>query len=218
MSDGPVTPIRPDGAPPANDAPGAAPHMASDERIAAILTFMDQANRLKDTLRSGHTPEGRQESTAEHTWRLCLMVMLFGEELQGVDLFRLIKICLVHDLGEAISGDIPAIHQRADDDRAARERADLVTLCAPLPVDLRAEIIALWDDYAAGGSPEAVLAKGFDKIETMLTHSTGRNAADFDYGFNLDYGRAATARHALLAAIRAQVDERTRALDQKTGA
>lgn len=213
MNDEPVTP----GGPPIKKIPEAWPQMASDERIAAILSFMDQANRLKDTLRSGHTPDGRQESAAEHTWRLCLMVMLFDKELEGIDLSRLIKICLVHDLGEAISGDVPAIHQHADDDRAARERADLVTLCAPLPADLRAEIIALWDDYSAGRSPEAVLAKGFDKIETMLTHSTGRNAADFDYGFNLDYGRAATARHALLKAIRAQVDERTRALDKKTG-
>lgn len=218
MNDDPPLGVRSGGAPTKEESSGAPSHIATDERIAAILTFMDEANRLKDTLRSGRTPSGRQESTAEHTWRLCLMAMLFARELEGVDLVRLIKICLVHDLGEAISGDIPAIQQRADDDRAARERADLVTLCAPLPADLRAEIIALWDDYAAGGSPEAVLAKGFDKIETMLTHSTGRNAADFDYGFNLDYGRAATARHALLAAIRAQVDERTRALGQKTGA
>lgn len=191
--------------------------MASDSRIAGILAFLDQANRLKDTLRSGCTPEGRAESTAEHSWRLCLMVMLFGSSLDGIDLLKLMKICLVHDLGEAISGDIPAVEQQPGHNRAARERADLVMLCAPLPDDLKAEIIGLWDEYAESASPEAILAKGFDKIETMLTHSTGKNADDFDYAFNLAYGRSATSRHPLLEAIRKQVDERTRTLAQRSG-
>jgi putative hydrolase of HD superfamily len=189
----------------------AVPVMRHD-RIAAILSFLDEANRLKDTIRSGRTPEGRQESSAEHSWRLCLLVILFAGELEGVDLLKLIKICLVHDLGEAISGDVAAIHQSEDDDRAGRERADLVTLCAPLPDDLGSEMIALWDEYAEAKSPEAILAKGLDKIETMLTHTTGRNPADFDYGFNLGYGLSATERHPLLTAVRAQVDARTRSL------
>lgn len=190
------------------------PQLPAAERIAAILTFLDETNRLKDTLRSGHTPEGRRESTAEHSWRLCLLVILFGDELENVDLLRLIKICIVHDLGEAISGDVPAVDQLAGDDRAARERADLVTLCAPLPDDLKREIVSLWDEYGAAKSPEAILAKGFDKIETMLTHTTGKNPVDFDYGFNLGYGLPATGRHPLLTAIRAQVDDRTRRLDK----
>ena len=190
------------------------PHLPSAERISSVLAFLDETNRLKDTLRSGHTPGGRQESTAEHSWRLCLLVILFGDELEGVDLLRLIKICIVHDLGEAISGDVPAIDQCAGNDRATRERADLVTLCAPLPGDLKAEMLALWDEYAEAKSPEAILAKGFDKIETMLTHSTGKNPDNFDYAFNLGYGLPATDHHPLLAAIRAQVDDRTRALDK----
>ncbi len=185
------------------------------DRISAVLAFLDEANRLKDTLRSGRTPEGRQESTAEHSWRLCLLVTLLAGELEGVDVLRLLKICIVHDLGEAISGDVPAIDQRAGDDRAIRERADLLSLCAPLPDDLRTEIVALWDEYAGASSPEAILAKGLDKIETMLTHSTGQNGDDFDYGFNLGYGLAATGRHPLLRALRAQVDERHRAIIER---
>jgi putative hydrolase of HD superfamily len=182
------------------------------DRIAAILAFLDEANRLKDTVRSGRTPQGRQESTAEHSWRLCLLAILLGDTLEDVDLLRLIKICIVHDLGEAISGDVPATQQRSGDNRAARERADLMTLCTPLPDDLKAEMVALWDEYAQAQTPEAIIAKGLDKIETMLTHSTGRNPADFDYDFNLHYGVEATARHPLLAAIRSHVDARTRRL------
>lgn len=182
------------------------------ERIAAILAFLDETNRLKDTLRSGCTPQGRQESTAEHSWRLCLLAILLGDALEGVDLLRLLKICIVHDLGEAISGDVPAVDQRAGDDRAARERADLVTLCTPLPDDLKTEIIGPWDEYAEARTPESIFAKGLDKLETMLTHTTGSNPPDFDYGFNLGYGVEATARHPVLAAIREQVDARTRKL------
>lgn len=186
-------------------------------RIAAILSFLDEANRLKDTLRSGRTPQGRHESAAEHSWRLCLLAILLDDTLEGIDLLRLIKLCIVHDLGEVISGDVPATDQRAGDDRAARERADLETLCAPLPDDLKRKMIALWDEYAQAQTPEAVMAKGLDKIETMLTHSTGSNPAGFDYGFNLSYGVEATARHPLLASLRDQIDARTRRLASDHG-
>lgn len=179
-------------------------------RIQGIIDFLHGAERLKDTLRSGVTSQGRPESTAEHSWRLCLLAMLFGRELQGYDMLRLIKLCIVHDLGEAISGDVPAIHQTADDDRAARERRDLVELCSPLPEDLKAEIVALWDEYNDASTPEAIFAKGFDKLETMLQHVAGKNAPGFDYGFNLTYGLAATDRHPLLKQVRALVDEATR--------
>jgi putative hydrolases of HD superfamily len=179
-------------------------------RIASILEFTQAAEQLKDTLRSGVTARGRSESTAEHTWRVCLMVMLFARDMPELDLLRLLKLCLVHDLGEAISGDVPATQQHSDPDRAYRERADLVALCAPLPQDLREEVIALWEEYTAGATPEAAAAKGFDKLETMLQHLVGLNAPDFDYEFNLTYGKAYTDRHPLLAAIRGMVDEQTR--------
>lgn len=179
-------------------------------RLAAILAFVQAAEKLKDTLRSGITSGGRAESTAEHSWRLCLMAMLFDRELAGYDRLKLLKLCIVHDLGEAISGDVPATCQQPDDGRAARERADLATLCSPLPGDLAAEIMELWDEYSAAATPEAEMVKGFDKLETMLQHLLGRNAPDFDYGFNLSYGAQHTQRHPLLAQMRGLVDAATR--------
>ena len=157
------------------------------------------------------TGSGKPESTAEHSWRLCLLVTMFERELEGIDTHRLLKLCVIHDLGEAISGDVPAIHQTVEDDKSGRERRDLIELCAPLPGDLQAEMLALWDEYDAAATGEAILAKGFDKIETMLQHAAGRNAPDFDYGFNLDYGTAQTGRHPLLRELRLIVDEATRA-------
>jgi putative hydrolase of HD superfamily len=180
------------------------------DRLAGIVDFLQAAAQLKDTLRSARTAKGRAESTAEHSWRLCLMVMMFERDLPGYDISRLLKLCLVHDLGEAIHGDTPAVEQRCDPDRAGRERADLITLCAPLPADLQRSMLALWDEYATEASPEAVLAKRFDKLETMLQHAIGRNDPGFDYAFNLTYGAAQTRRHPLLTALRALVDARTR--------
>lgn len=180
-----------------------------ERRLRSILEFLQHAEQLKNTLRSGRTSSGRPESTAEHTWRLCLMVVLFEKELVDLDLPRLLKLCIVHDLGEAISGDVPAIDQTAGDDRTARERADLARLCAPLPGDLQGQIIELWEEYTAGVTPEAVFAKGFDKLETILQHVVGANPPDFDHAFNLTYGADRTAAHPLLRDLRTLVDEAT---------
>ena len=190
-----------------------APH-----ELQGCLSFLRECERMKDVLRSGHTSTGRPESTAEHTWRLCLMAMLFERELQGLDVGKLLKLCVVHDLGEALHGDIPAVLQAQAPDKAQRERADLLTLLAPLPQPLRDDFVTLWDDYERAASPEARLAKGLDKLETIIQHNQGANPPDFDYAFNLDYGQQYMDAHPLLAAVRRLVDEDTRRNDQKTKA
>ena len=182
--------------------------MLADE-LEGVLTFLRAAERLKTVRRSGWTSEGDRESVAEHTWRLCLMAMLLYDGTPGVDLARLLKMCLIHDLGEAIGGDVPAPEQVAGSSKADQERADLLELTASLPPTLRREIVELWDEYEAAATPEAKLAKGLDKLETILQHTQGKNPADFDYAFNLAYGRRYTAEDPVLAALRARLDEET---------
>ena len=182
--------------------------MQTDE-LEGVLTFLRDAERLKTVTRSGWTSTGQRESVAEHTWRLCLMAMLLYDRAEGIDLARLLKMCLIHDLGEAIGGDIPAPVQAAGTSKAGQERADLLQLVAPLPSAAQAEIIALWDEYEAASSPEARLAKGLDKLETILQHTQGMNPADFDYTFNLRYGQQYTAVDPLLSALRERLDEET---------
>ena len=177
--------------------------------LDAILDFLRAAERLKTVTRSGWTSEGHRESVAEHTWRLALMAMLLYGREPGVDLARLLQMCLVHDLGEAIGGDIPAPEQAAAPGKAARERADLEDLLSPLPEPLRREITGLWDEYEAAATAEAKIAKGLDKLETILQHTQGRNPTDFDYVFNLGYGRQYTAADPVLSALRARLDEAT---------
>ncbi|AOI94663.1 HD domain-containing protein [Burkholderia sp. LA-2-3-30-S1-D2] len=179
------------------------------DTIHARLDFLREAECLKDVLRSGHTSTGRAESTAEHSWRLCLMALVFADALPDVDTTKLLKLCVVHDLGEALHGDIPAIEQAAHPDKNAHERDDLLTLTAGLDRVLRDEIVALWDEYEAAASPEARAAKALDKLETILQHNQGSNPPDFDYAFNLGYGRRYTDAVPLFSTIRAIVDADT---------
>ncbi|MBB4635683.1 HD domain-containing protein [Longimicrobium terrae] len=178
--------------------------------LSGILEFLRLAEGLKTTPRSGWTTAGERESVAEHTWRLCLMAMVLHPEFPEVDFARLVKICIIHDLGEVIGGDVPAPDQASlAAGKAEDERRDLLTLLAPLSAPLRDEITALWDEYEAASTPEARLAKALDKLETILQHTQGRNPPDFDYRFNLDYGRRYTADPPLIATVRALLDEET---------
>lgn len=177
--------------------------------LVGIVDFLRAAEALKRVTRTAWTSTGERESVAEHSWRLCLMALLVAGAYPGVDAARLLKICVVHDLGEAIGGDVSAVAQAGAPSKAAGERRDLLALAAPLPAAARDEIVALWDEYEAAATPEARLAKGLDKLETILQHTQGANPADFDYAFNLGYGRQYTAGDPLLSALRALLDEET---------
>jgi putative hydrolase of HD superfamily len=196
----------------------------TESELSGVLDFLRAVESLKTVTRSAYTSAGRAESVAEHSWRLALMALLLAPEFPDVDFTRLVKICLVHDLGEAIGGDIPAPEQArraaagVPVGKGADERRDLVTLVQPLPAALRAEITALWDEYEAARSPEAKLAKALDKLETILQHTQGRNPPGFDYRFNLGYGREHTARPPLIAALRAVLDRATEDRARKAAA
>jgi len=182
-----------------------------------VLAFLRAAERLKSTTRTGYTSTGQQESVAEHTWRLCLMALVLRPAFPEIDFAKLVKICIIHDLGEAVHGDVSAPEQArraaagATAGKAEQERRDLLELLAPLPAAIRDEITALWDEYEAAQSLEAKLAKGLDKLETIMQHNQGLNPADFDYRFNLGYGRQHTADIPIVAQLRAILDQETEA-------
>jgi len=180
------------------------------EKIKGRLAFLREAERLKSVLRSSHTSSGRPESTAEHTWRLCLMAIAFADELAGLDVLKILKMCVIHDLGEAISGDIPAVSKEAFPNKSEQERRDLVLLTRELDDALKAEILALWDDYENASSPEAKAVKALDKLETILQHSQGINPPDFDYAFNLTYGKKYTSATPLFEVLRSLIDQDTK--------
>jgi len=191
------------------------------DHLGGILDFLRAAEQLKVKTRSAYTSEGKPESVAEHSWRLCLMALVLRDEFRDINLERLMAMCVVHDLGEAIRGDVPAPVQAdrlARDPTAgksAQEREDLVMLLEPLPESVRAQITALWDEYEGASTPEARVAKALDKLETILQHTQGANPPDFDYRFNLGYGRAFTSAHPVVVRLRAMLDEVTECRAQR---
>ena len=186
--------------------------------LAGVLDFLRASERLKITHRSAYTSQGQQESVAEHTWRLCLMALVLARQFPQVDFAKLVKICLVHDLGEAVGGDVPAPEQArrraagVSTGKGEDERRDLMTLLEPLPAASRQEIAELWDEYEDARTPEARLAKALDKLETIMQHTQGKNPPAFDYRFNLGYGREHTAGEPLIEAVRAVLDAETERL------
>jgi putative hydrolases of HD superfamily len=180
--------------------------------LPGIIEFLRASEQLKNTTRTSWTSSGNQETVAAHTWRLCLMSLVLAHEFPHIDAARLLKICIIHDLGEAVGGDISAKLQAGMPSKSEQERVDLLELLAPLPERLRNEITDLWDEYEAAASPEAKLAKAFDKLETIMQHNQGRNPPDFDYRFNLGYGRQYTSGDPLIEAVREILDRETEVL------
>ena len=180
--------------------------------LTGILTFLRRAESMKDMLRSAYTSTGRQESVAAHTWRLTLMATVIAPEYPDLDVGKLLKMLIVHDLGEAIHGDIPAPEQAEAGDKSAQEREDLLALTASLPEASQDEVVALWDEYEAAETAEAKLAKALDKLETILQHTQGDNPPGFDYAFNLTYGTEYTDLDPLIRELRAVLDAETQRL------
>nr|WP_274879343.1 HD domain-containing protein [Vibrio harveyi] len=185
------------------------------DKLPGILTFLREAEQLKSTLRTAWTSSGRHESTAEHTWRLCLLAMLVAEHYPHLDSLKVLKLCVVHDLAEAVSGDISALEQHDGLDKSALELADLKQLIAPLDASLQKDLLELWLEYDSATTAEARLTKALDKLETILQHTQGDNPADFNYAFNLEYGKKRTDFDDLTKALRAIIDEDTRRLAER---
>ena len=122
---------------------------------------------------------------------------------------KVLKLCIIHDLGEALNGDIPAVLQQQSQPKSNQERLDLMQIMTGLPQPVFAEFLQLWEDYEFATSPEARLVKGMDKLETILQHNQGANPPDFDYEFNLRYGQKYMEAHPLLGQIRSLLDADT---------
>lgn len=174
-----------------------------------MIAFIKELERLKDITRTAWTSGGRRESVAEHSWRLSLFALALEDFFPDVNINRVIRMCLAHDLGEAYEGDVSAKIEENRDDKLKREQEALIKLLAPLPDNIREKILGLCREYNLGESPESKLAKALDKMETIIQHNQGHNPSDFDYAFNLHYGEKNTFYDPVIRAIREIVDGET---------
>lgn len=169
------------------------------------LDILHVAERLKDTPRHCTTTIGRTESVAEHSWRVSLMASLLRHEFPELDMDKVVNMCLIHDLGECFTGDIPAF-VKTDADRKT-EDALLEQWVKSLPEELSADISALYKEMDAQETAEAKLYKALDKLEALIQHNESPLStwSENEYELNKTYAFETVSFSKWLTALREEI-------------
>lgn len=168
------------------------------------------AGRLKDMTRHCDTPGGRRESVADHSWRITLMAYWVSDEFPEADLEKLFKMCLIHDLGEAFTGDIPSFEKTQENEE--REAALLSAWTRSLPEPFASEMSALYQEMEERQTLEARIYKALDNMEALISH----NEADLttwlplEYDLQMTYGNDKVTFSDYLTRLRDQIREDSR--------
>lgn len=133
------------------------------------LEILHVAERLKDTPRHCTTTKGRTESVAEHSWRVSLMAFLLRREFPELDIEKVVNMCIIHDLGECFTGDIPTF-DKTDSDREVEDRL-LHEWIKSMPKELSDEMSELYREMDEQKTPESKLFKSLDKLEALIQHN-----------------------------------------------
>ena len=175
----------------------------------ALLDALHVAERLKDETRHCCTSGGRRESVAEHSWRITLMAYFLRDEFPEADMDKVIRMCLIHDLGECFTGDIPTFAKTQRDEE--KEENLLFAWVASLPEPYRTEMRALYAEMAARETPEAKIYKALDNLEAVIQHNESDIGTweDHEYALNLTYGDDKVAFSPYLQSLRQAIREDT---------
>ena len=144
------------------------------ERLDQQFAFLNEADKLKSVLRATTLCDGsRRENSGEHSWHLALYAMVLADQAApGVDINRVIKMLILHDLVEIDVGDVPIhsaggmAHGSAETALAEARAADRIF--GLLPNDLRNNLRALWDEFEAATTPDAIFAKSLDRVQPVM--------------------------------------------------
>ena len=174
------------------------------------LSILSVAEKLKCSTRHSWTSNGRHESVAEHSWRLALMAMLAKDEFPDLDMDKVLSMCLIHDLGEAFTGDIPAF-EKTDSDEAV-ESQQLYGWVNTFPEPAKTEFLDLYHEMEALETKEARLYKAMDKLEALIQHDEAELSTwlPLEYELQLTYGSDLMDLTPWLRSLRSAVDDWTR--------
>ena len=170
-----------------------------------FLEILHVAERLKDTPRHCTTSQGRTESVAEHSWRISLMAFLLESEFPELDMDKVTRMCLIHDLGECFTGDIPTF-LKTDTDRETEDSL-LDRWVRNLPEPLSREMSALYREMDAQQTGEAKLYKALDKLEALIQHNESPldTWSENEFDLNKRYAFDAVAFSDWLTALRNEI-------------
>ena len=153
-----------------------------------LLDALLVAERLKDTTRHCYTAKGKQESVAEHSWMTTLMAFFLREEFPEADMDKVTRMCIIHDLGECFTGDIPAFEKSQAHEKAEEDL--LYGWVGSLPAETATEMLELYGEMKELKTVEAKIYKAIDNLEALIQH----NVSDLstwipqEYSLNLTYG------------------------------
>ena len=182
-----------------------------------LLEALRTAERLKDATRHCYTSGGRRESVAEHSWRITLMAYWVSDEFPEADLEKLMKMCLIHDLGEAFTGDIPTFDKTEADEQ--KEGALLSKWVAGLPQPFVDEMRALYQEMEERKTLEAQIYKALDNLEALIQHNESdiKTWIPLEYDLQMTYGNEQVKFSEYLTELRAKVREDSVQKIQKKG-
>ena len=174
-----------------------------------LLETLAVADRLKNATRHCVLEDGRRESVAEHCWRAALMAYFLRDEFPEADMDKVIKMLLIHDLGESFTGDIPCFRKTAADE--ATEERLLYDWVAALPQPYAAEMRALYEEMAARETVEAKIYKAIDNFEAVIQHNESplETWVPEEYELNRTYGWDKAEVSPYLMALRQEMLEDT---------
>jgi putative hydrolases of HD superfamily len=143
--------------------------MISD-RLARQMAFVGEIDRLKLVLRQTYLNDGsRHDNSAEHSWHLAMMAVTLAEYAPaGIDVARVIRMALVHDIVEIDAGDVFIYDESRPEKKASEEQRAAERLFGMLPREQAAELRALWEEFEARQTPDARFAAALDRLEPML--------------------------------------------------
>lgn len=158
------------------------------DRLAQQFAFLNEADRLKSILRGTRLNDGsRHENSAEHSWHIMLYALTMAEHAETpVSIDRVLKMLLLHDLVEIDAGDAP-IH--GDHDAVALAKAEQAAadrIFGLLPIDQAAAYRALWDEFEAAETPDAIFAKSIDRVQPVVANLENGGGSWRDYNVSAD--------------------------------
>ncbi|HEX7018288.1 MAG TPA: HD domain-containing protein [Patescibacteria group bacterium] len=139
-----------------------------------LLTFYRLAEKLKTTLRHSWLNDGqRQESVAEHSWMMCLLAMVLAPKMKTpLNLEKVLKMCVIHDLAEAVTQDLPVWQGiKNKKEKLKAERVAIIKIFKQLDSETSQGCLSLWEEYEERKSPEALFVKAIDTLDVIAQHN-----------------------------------------------